>query len=334
MSQEIIIQAKPEDAGQRLDSFLAERLPTHTRAQLSKLIKDAQVSINTLQVKPSHKITGYETVVLAMPVAKSSELIAQNLELDIIYSDEHIAVINKACGMVVHPGAGVFDNTLVNALLYYFPNMQIGMQERPGIVHRLDKDTSGVMVVALTHQAHVALSNDFKNRQVEKIYRAFCYGEFEKESFELKTGHVRHPFNRLRFFTGLPVPLSKESKVRMAHTSFRSNYTNYGLSDIRAYLYTGRTHQIRAHLADINHPLVGDCLYGGQRELPKNAPLALREAIKKLSGQALHAESLAFFHPVSKKRLEFSAPLPAQMQAISAILEKRGNNEAHLAYTR
>lgn len=313
MSQEIIIQAYSCDAGLRLDSFLAMRLPEHTRAQLSKFIKKSLVSINGQSVKPSFKLLGHEKVMLKVLSKERSGLVAQQLPLDIIYSDDHIAVINKAIGMVVHPGAGISDNTLVNAMLYAFPHMAVGGQERPGIVHRLDKNTSGVMVVALTHQAHVALTEAFKNREVEKIYRAFCYGSINNKCFELKTGHIRHPHNRLKFFTGLPAPQSSQSKVRIAHTSFSVNSNNFGVCDISARLHTGRTHQIRAHLADINHPILGDNIYANSRELCREAPKLLRDAIGKLSGQALHAESISFKHPITKEQLSFSAPLPTHM---------------------
>lgn len=321
MSQEIIIQAERHDAGLRLDSFLAQRLPEHTRAQLNKFIKNNLVSINGQNTKPSLKLVGHEKVMLKVLARENCGIVAQDLPLEIIFSDEHIAVINKAVGMVVHPGAGVIDNTLVNALLYAFPNMAVGGQDRPGIVHRLDKNTSGVMVIALTHQAHVALTNAFKRREVEKVYRAFCYGVPESEQFELRTGHVRHPHNRLRFFTRIPAPLSSESKVRLAHTSFRVNFSKYGVCDLSARLHTGRTHQIRAHLADINHPLLGDDVYAQPRNLPQDTPHELRDAIADLSGQALHAERLSFSHPNNNEKLTFCAPLPAHIVAIEQAMQ-------------
>jgi len=321
MSDEIIIQARPSDAGLRLDSFLAKRLPEHTRAQLSKFIKNALVSINGQNTKPSFKLLGHEKIMLRVLARQNVGIVAQALPLEIIFSDEHIAVINKAVGMVVHPGAGVIDNTLVNALLYVFPNMAVGGQERPGIVHRLDKNTSGVMVIALTHQAHVALTDAFKKREVEKVYRAFCYGVPEKEQFELKTGHARHPHNRLRFFTRMPAPLSAHSKVRMAHTSFNVNFSNYGVCDISARLHTGRTHQIRAHLADINHPLLGDSIYASPRKLAQDTPKDLHDAIDDLRGQALHAEVISFFHPITNKKLRFLAPLPAHMIKLEQAMQ-------------
>ena len=322
MTQEILIQVDLADAGLRLDYFLAQRLPDYTRAQLCKYIKESRVLVNGHGAKPSYKLGGLEKVQLKILERKATGLKAQDLPLDIIFSDEHIAVINKAPGMVVHPGAGIQENTLVNALLYAFPHMSVGGQERPGIVHRLDKNTSGVMVVALTHAAHVALTDAFKNREVEKIYRVFSYGHIEPKAFELKTGHVRHPVHRLRFFTGIPAPLGP-SKVRMAHTSFKVNFCNFGVCDISARLHTGRTHQIRAHLADINHPLVGDLIYAGVRELPREAPEILRHVIKGLLGQALHAETLSFAHPITQEKLSFSAPLPAHIISLVEAMQSK-----------
>lgn len=317
MSQEIFIQARPEHAGLRLDSFLTTMLSEYTRAQLNRIIKDNYVSINNQYVKPSFKLTGCESIIFKAPVKKSSNLIAQNLNIEIIYSDDHLAIINKRAGMTVHPGAGVYDNTLVNALLYYFPNIETGGTDRPGIVHRLDKNTSGLIIIALTHQAHVALTNAFKQREIEKIYSAFCYGEPEEVSFELKTGHVRHAYNRLKFFTGLAVPLSPSSPVRFAHTSFKRIKSSFGVTELEAKLFTGRTHQIRAHLADINHPLLGDKLYGGLRMLSAQAPKDLIASINQLAGQALHAQRLCFEHPVTKKVMIFEAPLPDYLARIS-----------------
>lgn len=320
MLQEIIIQAEASDAGCRLDAFVAARMPSHSRAQVHKFIKSSELTINGRAVKPSLKITGNESVILCIAAQKSLGIKAQNLALDILFHDDHIAVISKPVGMVVHPGAGVRDNTLVNALLYYFPNLAISNQERPGIVHRLDKNTSGVMLVALSHEAHVGLSQAFKQREISKSYRAFCFGEPDFQHLDLKTGHVRHPHHRLRFFTGLCVP-KVPGNVRFAHTSLRVGLRAFGVAELYATLHTGRTHQIRAHMADINHPLLGDHLYGGgKRELIKTAPLKLLELIKDLKGQALHAECISFAHPISKQLLTFSAPLPANLAAIRNIL--------------
>lgn len=316
--QEIIqIPINATDAEMRLDAYLASELKEFSRSQVGKLIKAGLVTIDGESVKPSQTILLGQVVFIKKPQIVAVGIAPQPIELDILYSDEHLAVINKQAGLTVHPGAGAKDNTLCNALLYHFPDMVINNAERPGIVHRLDKETSGIMVVAKTHNAHLALSDDFKHRRVKKIYRAYCFGEIESGKFELKTGHVRHPFNRLKFLTKIPPPLVQPSNVRLAHTDIEVLAKNYGLSEIRATLHTGRTHQIRAHLSDIDYPLLGDELYGGKRVLPKSVPIGLQKAVESLKGQALHAESLEFTHPIKNVRLHMTAPLPEPLLSIS-----------------
>ena len=248
---------------------------------------------------------------------------AENIALPIIFSDEHIAVVNKPAGLITHPGAGVHNGTLCNALLYHFPGMVVGNAERPGIVHRLDKDTSGVMVVAKTEEAHRHLSEQFKDRRVEKIYRALCYGEFVETAFELKTGHARHQHNRLRFSTKISLEKCHGSHVRIAHTSFFVEKSQFGLSMLTAILHTGRTHQIRAHLADIDHPLLGDEIYGGKRVISGRVPEDLRAAIGELKGQALHAEVLRFFHPKYGEKLSFTVEPPEPFLRVARMIPSR-----------
>lgn len=309
------IVAGPENKGERVDQFLTKKLPEHSRSAISKLIKTGFISRVDAPIKASQLITGTEIFLVTKPEQEPWFMVAQNIPLEILYNDEHIAVINKPAGLVVHPGAGVKDGTLCNALLYHFPEIAIGDTTRPGIVHRLDKETSGLMVIAKTERALRSLSEDFKERRVTKIYRAFCIGEFFETSFELKTGHVRHPFHRLKFLTKLPVSKIARSEVRTAHTSFTVLRSAFGMASVKATLHTGRTHQIRAHLADIDHPLLGDELYGGKRPFPK-APDELKDAIACLTGQALHAESLSFVHPITKERIDVNAPLPASLEKI------------------
>lgn len=319
MTQEkLTICASPEDKGQRLDQFLTKKLGI-ARAQVVRLIKENEISaLGGKPVKPSYSILGHEQY-LANLAPKPSLLEPANIPLDILYSDAHIAVVNKPLGLVVHPGAGVKSKTLCHALLHHFPELLEASSDRPGIVHRLDRDTSGVMVVAKTAQALAKLSEDFKERKVKKVYRTLVWGEFSETHFELKTGHARHPFHRLRFFTKMPPPQVPSVHVRFAHTSFEIKKRGVGITEILATLHTGRTHQIRAHLADIDHPMLGDCLYGGKRE-PSRANQALRAAIESLKGQALHSERIEFNHPVSNERLSFSAPVPETMALISSHL--------------
>lgn len=320
--ESILIEAELKDNNLRVDAFLASKLEGYSRAQVAHLIKDGLVSLGGRSLKASYKINGNEVFHLSFPAPSPSSIEPENIPLDILFSDDHLAVINKPVGLVVHPGAGIKNGTLCHALLYHFPEMVIGNQERPGIVHRLDKDTSGVMVVAKTQSALQALSQDFKDRAVKKIYRAFAYGEILAERFELKTGHARHPQNRLRFFTGLPVPAASSHHVRMAHSAFFVDKRGFGISSLKVTLHTGRTHQIRAHLADINHPLLGDHLYGGCRALTKNVPQALVSSIAFLQGQALHAETIEFPHPKTREMMSFSAPLPKELTLIDDILAR------------
>lgn len=314
------IVARQQDVGLRYDQFLTKELQGFSRSQIGKLIRAGHVAIAGTKVKSSQLINGDENFLIVLPKRENKNLVAQAIPLDILFNDDHLAIINKPAGLVVHPGAGVKDGTLCNALLHYFPHMSIGNVERPGIIHRLDRETTGIMVVAKTDAAHQILSDDFKQRRVKKTYRAFCFGELSLSRFTLRTGHARHPYHRLRFFTGMSAPTMPSPNIRIAHTDFEVINRRYGISELRAILHTGRTHQIRAHLADIDHALLGDDLYGGRRPLPKTMPKELGDAILKLTGQALHAESLSFYHPITKQLLEFSAPLPKTLADIQKLL--------------
>lgn len=312
------ITASIDDAHKRVDQFLVLKMPAYSRSLIGKFIKAGAVTTRDgNRIKASQIIAGNEHFVVAVPRPEAASMKAQNIALDIVYSDDHLAVINKPAGLVIHPGAGVSDGTLCNALLYYFPGMTIGNIERPGIVHRLDKDTSGLIVIAKTEAAHRILSADFKERRVEKAYRMFCHGVPRATSFELKTGHARHPHYRLRFTTKISVDRCRGAEVRFAHTSFTVVAKAFGVAELKAVLHTGRTHQIRAHLADIDLPLLGDDLYGGKRALPSRMPDVMRAAIENLRGQALHAETLAFTHPITKEQLSFTAALPETLDCLA-----------------
>ena len=271
------------DVGLRLDVFLSQQLPDISRARIqawAKLQGD----------KPSRGVKSGEQIILKIPEIKPSLLTAQDLPLEILYQDEDLLVINKPAGLVVHPGAGNPDNTLVNALLYHFPDLAIGDSNRPGIVHRLDKDTSGIMLIARHDKSHQVLSLAFKNREIRKIYRALCVGTFNQNKFILKTGHKRHPGNRKRYTT-------KHDSERVAISQFEVLSTRDKITELRIEILTGRTHQIRAQLADIGHPILGDILYGG----PK---------IPDFNRHALHAEEIFFTHPISGQPMHFICQSP------------------------
>jgi 23S rRNA pseudouridine1911/1915/1917 synthase len=326
----IKIQADKTSAKLRVDTFLAKVLTNWSRSRIQSLLLEGHIICEQKALQASDKIKGAETFLVNLPDIKPSHLLAQDMPLSILYEDEHIIVINKPAGLVVHPGAGNSDNTLVNALLYRFPGLNVGEVERPGIVHRLDKETSGVMVCARQTQAHLFLCNSFQSREVKKIYRAFCLGSFKSAHFDLKTGHKRHTTDRKRFTTKLSEPLDTSNvtflkksgaKIRLAHSRFEVLLSRGGISELKVELLTGRTHQIRAHLADIGHPILKDTIYGGIKGIERLPLSNVKEVAKKLSRHALHAEHLSFKHPVTQEIMEFKAPLPDDLLFLHNALQ-------------
>ncbi len=312
------------DHGQRLDKFISGKQNELSRSQVKYLIEDGQVLLEgTLHKKVRAKLLVEKGQVWRVNyiTPTESDLVAEDLPLDIIFEDDAIIVVNKVAGMVVHPGAGHADGTLVNGLRYRYPDIQIGSELRPGLVHRLDKETSGVMVVARTEEAHRALSAAFAEREVEKKYVAFCYGRPKQDTFSLQTGHKRHETDRRRFTTRLDPPHEEAKGVRFAHTDFILRGTAQGVSFLEATLHTGRTHQIRAHLADLGYPLIMDGLYGGLKPEKRIGPGPVQRAAKSLERHGLHAASIAFNHPINKDKVTFKAPLPKDLQSLQdAIL--------------
>lgn len=319
----------PQDAlGTRLDAFLARALPDLSRSRLKALIDEGQVILEGRVAKASQKLSGGERVRVTEPPAPPSDIIPQEMPLSVLYEDDDLLVIDKPAGLVVHPGAGHADLTLANALRARLPDVVIGGVERPGIVHRLDKDTSGVMVCAKNERAHRALSAAFKERSVDKRYAAFCLGRPKREHFDLVTGHRRDAKNRKRFTTRLPPPALGEEggNVRRAHSRFTLRRSAGGASELEVELLTGRTHQIRAHLADIGHPLLADALYGGAHPDRRLPPGPVRRAAERLTRHALHAERLAFAQPVTGAPLVFEAALPADLLALRRAIDEAGGS--------
>jgi len=281
----------------RLDQYLAAQDTGLTRSRLQRLITEGQVLVNDGPAKPSRQVRAGDRVILSVPPPRPSGLVAQDIPVTVVYQDQHLVVIDKPAGLAVHPGPGHPDKTLVNALLAMCPDIQgIGGEIRPGIVHRLDKDTSGLMMVAKTHQAHNNLSGQIKARQVTKGYLALVEGAPEPARGKVDAPVGRHPRRRTRMAV---VVGGKE-----ARTSYRvrEQFQGRGLpgySLIELYLETGRTHQIRVHMAHIGHPLVGDTTYG------RKSPLVARHF--------LHAFHLAFKHPATGEPLEFKIELPADL---------------------
>jgi 23S rRNA pseudouridine1911/1915/1917 synthase len=303
-----------EEDGGRLDSFIAEalsdRMPALSRTAVQRLIDAGTVTVNGAVPRSSYKVRRGDTVVVRVPPAQSVTLSPEALPLDILYEDADIIVVNKAAGMVVHPGAGNYSGTLVNALLAHCNDLQgIGGELRPGIVHRLDKDTSGVLVVAKHDRAIHALQRQFKQREVRKIYVALVIGNIEQDEGVIDAPIGRHRVHRRRMAV---VANGKPARTRWRvrgryHDAHNRIYT---LLDVR--LLTGRTHQIRVHFAWLGYPLVGDAIYG-----PANSPLPAPR-------QFLHARVLTLQHPTTEERLTFSAPLPDDLATFLASLSADG----------
>ncbi len=318
------LEVDDADHGQRLDKFVSEKQNDLSRSQAKNLIDTG----NVLLEGTSHKKVRAKLLVETGQVWRvkkvlptESLIVAEDLPLHVLFEDDAIIVIDKAAGMVVHPGAGHTDGTLVNGLRYRYPDIQIGSELRPGLVHRLDKETSGVMIVARTEEAHRALSLAFAEREVEKKYLAFCYGRPKQDTFSLKTGHRRHETDRRRFTTRLEPPHEEAKGIRFAHTDFMMRGSAQGVSYLDAVLHTGRTHQIRAHLADLGYPLIMDSLYGGLKPDKRIGPGPVQRAAKALQRHGLHAASIAFKHPINREKVVFEAPLPEDLKNLQhAIL--------------
>ncbi|MFO0722315.1 MAG: RluA family pseudouridine synthase [Myxococcota bacterium] len=310
--------AGPEDEGSRLDRFLAAKVSGSSRSLIQKHIDEGAVLINEAPPKRSAStaLRAGDRVTYLPPAPEPVELVAEDIPLDILYQDADIVVLNKQAGLVVHPAFGHPRGTLVNALLFHVKDLGgIGGELRPGIVHRLDRDTTGLMVVAKHDQSHRVLVDAFKARTVEKRYQAVVVGVPRPEAGTLDTFFGRHPTDRKRFS-------SKVKQGKRAITDYRVA-ARFGdaAARVEVDLKTGRTHQIRVHFADLGHPLVGDEAYGTRRTLaPKDA--RLKAAIEGFSRPALHAEMLAFDHPMSGARMRFVAPLPADLVALLAALEE------------
>lgn len=299
----------PEEAGHRLDQFVAGRYGEFSRSRIQKLIEEGFITVNGKTVRSSHKVRGGDHVEVVIPAARPVAAIPQAIPLDIIYEDASIIVVNKPAGMVVHPAAGNYEGTLVNALLAHCHDLSgIGGELRPGIVHRLDKGTSGVMVAAKDDEAHLSLSAQFRDREVRKQYLALVLGDPPDEgTVELAIG--RHYRDRKLIST-------KTRKGREAVSRFRvlERFGDAALAEVM--IATGRTHQIRVHMAHLGHPVAGDDTYGGVRAKSIGKTKILRPM--------LHAAVLEFTHPRNGEKREFRAELPSDMCEIIEALRRRG----------
>jgi 23S rRNA pseudouridine1911/1915/1917 synthase len=303
--------ADADHAGDRLDRFLTSQIPDHSRSQIQRLIEDGHVTHSRYKkVKANNDIREGDVIGVELPAPQPSAAQPEDLPLEIIFSDADVVVVNKPAGMVVHPAAGNAGGTLVNALLHHVKDLSgIGGEVRPGIVHRLDKGTSGVMVVAKNDEAHQELARQFHDREVEKEYVALAWGLVQQRK-RINAAIGRDPKNRLKMTT------RRADRARNAVTRVTWARDLQGVTLLRIAIATGRTHQIRVHLSEIGHPIVGDALYGG---IHQRVPQRLR-ALLRLTRPFLHAERLAFTHPRTQERLEFSAPLPADLESVLMAL--------------
>lgn len=303
----IVMTVSVEQAGQRIDVFLTNQLSDLTRTHVQKLIAEGSVTLNAKQLKANYKVGAGDILTLVMPEPVQGEVIPQNLPLDILYEDEAMIIINKARGMVVHPAPGNYQGTLVNALLYHCNNLSgINGVIRPGIVHRLDKDTTGVMVAAKTDQAHLSLSKQIQERSASREYFAVVHGTIGEEQGLIDAPIGRHQVDRKKMAV-----VFENSKP--AITRFRVVERFKGFTLVACKLQTGRTHQIRVHMAYIQHPVVADPIYG-----PVRNPFS-----HIILGQALHSAKLTLAHPVTNEQLIFEAPLPNDMAELLTFIRLR-----------
>ena len=299
-----------DDIGKRLDVFLSETEEDLTRSQAQKLLQEGLVLVNGIAAVKNYKIRKDDTVELTYPAPVPCRAEAENIPIDIVYEDEDIIVVNKPKGMVVHPAAGNYTGTLVSALLYHCGDRlsAIGGVIRPGIVHRIDKDTSGLLVVAKNDAAHLSLSAQIKEHRVSRIYHAIALGRLD-EDFTVNLPIGRHPVDRKKMAV-----TEKNSKNAVTHVSILERFAS--ASYIRCELETGRTHQIRVHLSHKNHPLLGDFVYGSPK-LPLN-----QKFVKYTDGQCLHAKELILTHPKTGEVMRFTCDIPPYFSEILEILRK------------
>ncbi|MEW6145079.1 MAG: RluA family pseudouridine synthase [Thermodesulfobacteriota bacterium] len=306
----------PELSGIRADTALPHFLAGLTRSRIKGLIEKGLVLVGGEHIKPSRKLECGEEVLVTLPAPEPLDVVPEDVPISILYEDDCIAVVDKPPGMAVHPGAGVRSGTLVNALLFRFKNLSgIGGKIRPGIVHRLDKDTSGVMVVAKNDRAHNSLVNQFKTRAVEKKYLAIVEGNLKKDSGTFSSKIGRHPVDRKKMS-------SKAKAGRESLTLWKVVQRFKDACLVEAEPKTGRTHQIRVHFSENGYPILADSVYG----FKKHKSAAVAAAAGKIGRQALHASRIGFFHPHTQKFVEFTAAVPRDMNEALNILAESGEN--------
>ena len=309
----------PDDAGTRLDQFVASRLTEESRSQIQNWIRKGCATVGGLAVKTGYRTRTGDTVALEIPlILPPPHPFPEEMPLDVIYEDSDIAVINKPAGMACHAGAGLRSGTLVNALLYRMGPIETGDPERPGIVHRLDKFTSGVIITAKNNFSHTRLAHQFKCREIKKEYIALVHGVPSPPTGTVEFAIGRDPNNRKKMSIR-----ARRKRSAVTHYIIRKNFGFAALLDVK--IETGRTHQIRVHMAAKGHPVVGDFIYGGNRL--KNLPDPIAKIVEASHRPFLHSGRVEFTHPRSGERLIFQAPLPEVLQEILDSLRDQGSTE-------
>lgn len=309
-----IFHVADEHAGKRIDNYLASQIRDWSRARLQRLIEDDEVLVNGQTTKAAYKLRAGDEIEVDLSPAPDAEFIPENIPLNIVYEDDSIVVVDKPAGLAVHPGAGVSSGTLANALAFHFLHLSTNAGKfRPGIVHRLDKNTSGLLVVAKTEVAHENLAEQFRSRTVKKSYLALVHGSVEKDSGKISEPITRDPRNRIRMAVG------SGGRTAVSLYQVKKRYPRFTL--LQVDLKTGRTHQIRVHLAWLEHPVVGDDVYDGGRDKTVSDP-NLRAKIRRLNRQFLHSEKLGFIHPKTQAPMHFSAPLPPDLASLLEYLDR------------
>ncbi len=300
----ILLRASEESKNQRLDAFLASSLDGLTRSQATRLIESGEVAVNGRAVSKSYKLAGGEGIAVTLPEPEPVEAVPQDIPLDVVYEDADVIVVNKPSGMVVHPAPGHPDGTLVNALLYHCAGTLsgIGGALRPGIVHRIDRDTSGLIIAAKNDAAHQYLSAQLADHTLARTYECIVVGKLREDRGTVDAPIARHPADRKR------MAVVAGGREAVTHWEVIARYPGY--THVRCRLETGRTHQIRVHMAYIGHPILGDTVYGAKKEVPG------------LTGQCLHAVGLRFLHPRTHEVVELSCPLPDEFTRMLQKIRK------------
>ena len=289
----IELNIEEQGVGERIDKFLSDMLSSYSRSRIQKLINDGLVLVNNKNIKSNHKLNSGDFLVIQIPFPEEYEILPENIPLDIVYEDEDVILINKPKGMVVHPAAGHYTGTLVNALMYHCKDNLSGINGvlRPGIVHRIDMDTTGIIIACKNDMAHISLSEQLKEHSITRYYYAICHNSFSETEGKVDAPIGRNPNDRKKMAINY-----KNGKEAITHYEVLENFNKFAY--IKCRLETGRTHQIRVHMASIGHPLLGDNLYCNAK------------TNYKLQGQTLHAGVLGFVHPRTGEYMEFCAPLP------------------------